>query len=86
MAYGGRCFQENLLGLFLTASLCVLSGAPVVPVFGFLLAWIATGDLAFGYAQFRSLCWSIVVVPVVLLAAVWEIDRDARNDQDFGKS
>jgi hypothetical protein len=66
----------------LTASLYVLLSAPVVPVCGFLIAWIATGDLAVGYAHFHSLCWSIVVVPVILVAAVWEIARDARNDHD----
>jgi ATP-dependent Clp protease ATP-binding subunit ClpC len=97
IAFAGLFFIMTLLGhglrraLFprtsarslLTASLYLLSSAPVVPVFGFLLASIATGDLAVGYAHFRSLCWSIVVVPVILVAAVWQIAKDAQNDNDW---
>lgn len=69
----------------LTASLYALSSAPLVPVFGFLLAWIATGDLATGYAHFHYLCWSVVVVPVVLIAAVWEIVRATKDDNDWAR-
>ena len=69
----------------LTASLYALSSAPVVPVFGFLLAWVATGDLAVGCAHFHHLCWSVAVVPVVLIAAVWEIVRATKDDNDWAR-
>lgn len=67
----------------LTASLYALLSAPVVPVFGFMLTWIATGDLALGYVHFQSLLWSIVVVPAILVAAVREIAGDTQQDTDW---
>ena len=99
IAFAGLLFVMTLLGhslrrvLFpktctrslLTASFYVLLSAPVVPVLGFLLAWIATGDLAVGYAHFRFLWWSTVVVPVVLMAAVWQIVKDAQDDNDWAR-
>lgn len=66
-----------------TASLYTLLSAPVVPVFGFTLTWIATGDLALGYVHCQSLLWSIVVVPAILVAAVREIARDTQQDTDW---
>ncbi len=97
IAFAGLFFIMTLLGhglrqalfprtsarSFLTALLYVVSSAPVVPIFGFLLASIATCDLAVGYAHFHSLCWSMVVVPVILVAAVWQIAKDAQNDNDW---
>jgi hypothetical protein len=78
-------FPRSPTRSLLAGLLYVLSSAPVVPVFGFLLDWIATGDLAGGYAHFHSLCWSIVVVPVVLIAAVWRIVKDAQDDDDWAR-
>ena len=80
-AWFPRTSARSLLpGLFY-----VLSSAPVVPIFGFLLAWIASGDLAVGCAHFRFLCWSTIVVPVVMIAAVWQIAKDAQDDDDWAR-
>lgn len=72
--------RSLLLGL-----LYVVLSVPVVPLIGLLLAWVATGDLAVGLAHFRSLCWSAIVAPVVMIAAVWQIVEEAQDDDEWAR-
>jgi len=97
IAFAGFFFVMTLLGHGLrrawfprTSSRSLLPGllyvflsAPVVPIFGLLLVWVVTGDLAVGWNHFRSLCWSMIVVPPTMIAAIWQIAKEARDDGEW---
>ncbi len=68
---------------FLRGAVLALLSTLAVPILGFMLAWTATRDLVVGYAHFRSLWWSIVVVPVVMITAIWELTRVAQDDDEW---
>ncbi len=60
-----------------------LTSALLVPVGGFIIIWISTGDVASGYAHFRFLSWFAFLVPVVLIAAVRQIATEAWDDNEW---
>jgi ATP-dependent Clp protease ATP-binding subunit ClpC len=62
---------------------CTLSSALVVPICGFVLLWTATGDVVAGYAHFRSLWWSIPVIPAIMFAAIWQTTKDGQDDGEW---
>ncbi len=93
---GGLFFVVTLLGhgirqaffsrgkrSYVQGTIYMLLLAFVVPIAGFALAWAATGDPVAGYARLRSLWWSIPVVPAILFAAIWQINRDYRGDDEW---
>jgi len=76
----GSLFRDASVRRLPLAVLYSLLSAFVVPVAGFALIWAPTGDLALASAYAAFVGWLAPVVPVVLVAAVWEIAADARQD------
>ncbi len=88
MTLSGHSLQQALFSRgarrsFPRGAVVTLLSALVVPVLGVLLTWTATGNLVAAYAPFRSLWWSIVLVPVVMTTAIWQLTRSAEDDDEW---
>jgi len=68
---------------YLRGTVYALLSAVVVPICGFILAWTATGDAVAGCAHCRSLWWSIPVIPAVMFAAIWQLAKDGKDDDEW---
>jgi len=66
------------------AAVYSLLSALVVPFAGLVLSWVATGDVAEGYAHLlRLLWWSAILLPFVLIALARQLAHEARYTSEW---
>lgn len=61
-----------------------LLSALVVPLSGFVLMWMASGDVAEGYSHFLWLLpWSALLTPFLLIVLAHQMAPEARSKSEW---